>query len=489
VRKPPRPRLSRNAFRVAVALETALAATLGFIFLGSKSFSGDEAVTIVLARLPWPELSHLIAKRETNGAFYFMTTHALTHGHGGEVALRSLSVVCATLSVPLLALLTRRLFGAGVGVIAGLVFALNPLQVEYAQVAREYVLAVFLVVVSTYAFVRGVQEQERWPWIVYAPASALAVYVFLFAAIVPLMHALSLAAKPRAEVPWRRWAVASGAAAVLALPMVVLLARSRASSGVAWAAGNLPGRFVVSIRSAFPRALVDVVVVLVVGALAVLVCRALVRNAHRPWLWPAALVTLWLVGSFVLVSAAGFILQPLFVARYFLVFMPPIAIGVALLLVRLRRKVAVAVAALLVVASGVGLARWYSSDGSDYRAASNFVASQSRSNDGVLIYAPYVRVPFELYFPRVGAGNPVYPSTPWGCDSARFIEYVPMPTAAVDKALAGYTRVWVVLSDYQLYGNRDPGYHHVVAALASRGFRLAGQRAFAGVDVRRYVRG
>jgi mannosyltransferase len=369
------------------------------------------------------------------------------------------------------------------------VFALNPLQVEYAQVAREYVLAVFLVIVSTYAFVRGVQERERWPWVVYAVASALAVYVFLFAAIVPLMHALSLAAKPRDEVPWRRWAVASGTAAVLVLPMVVLLARSGASSGVAWAAGNLPGRIVVSIRSAVPRALVDVVVVLLVGALAVLVWRTLVRNSHRPWLWPAALVTLWLVGSFVLVSAAGFILQPLFVARYFLVFMPPVAIGIALLLVHLRREAAIAVAAVLVAASAAGLARWYSSDGSDYRAASDFVASRSGPNDGVLIYAPYIRVPFEVYFPRTGAGNPVYPATPWGRDPARFIEYVPMPTVAVNNALARYKRVWVVLSEYQLYGNSDPGYNHVVAALASGGFRPAGQRTFAGVDVRRYIRG
>jgi 4-amino-4-deoxy-L-arabinose transferase-like glycosyltransferase len=480
--------LSPRSFRLAVGLETALAAALGFLFLGSKSFSNDEGVTIVMARLPWSGLSHLIATRETNGAFYFSAIHFLTHGDGGEIGLRMPSVLFATAAVPVLAVLTRRLFDPVVAVVAALLLALDPLQVEYAQVAREYVLAVLLVIVSTYAFVRGVQDRSTWPWVVYAVSSALAVYTFLFAGVVPLMHALSLAALPRERASWRKFGLGAAGAALLVVPMAILLSRSGASSGVNWAAGNLPGRIVVSIRSAAPKALVDAIVIVVVLALAAVVVHTLERNARRPWLWPAALLSLWALGSFVLVAAAGFILQPLFVVRYFLIFAPPVAIAVALALVRIPARAAAVVAAAAVVVAGLGLARWYRSTGADFRAASAYVADGARADDGVLFYAPYVRIPFEVYFPASSPATPVYPGISWRRDPARFIEYVPMRKAAVAEALVPYRRVWLVLSQYQLYGNRDVGYDHVVAALAARGFRLEGERTFAGVNVRSYVR-
>jgi hypothetical protein len=141
----------------------------------------------------------------------------------------------------------------------------------------------------------------------------------------------------------------------------------------------------------------------------------------------------------------------------------------------------------------LGLARWYSSAGSDFRGASAFVAQRAAPSDGVLFYAPYVRIPFEFYFARSKAArslavSPVYPATRWDGDPARFLEYTPMRARAVGLALRRYRRVWLVLSQYRLYGGDDPGYRNVVVALESSGFRLRTRRTFEGVDVRRYAR-
>ena len=63
-----------------------------------------------------------------------------------------------------------------------------------------------------------------------------------------------------------------------------------------------------------------------------------------------------------------------------------------------------------------------------------------------------------------------------------------MREAPIREAAGKYRRIWLVLSQYRLYGASDPGYDHVLAALAESGFRLVQKRSFAGVALRRYDR-
>lgn len=470
-------------------MPAGLALLVGAIFLGSKGFTSDEAVSVTMARLPWHRFGDLVVHRETNGSLYFTLLHLFTSGNGGEWGLRVLSLVAFVAATATFFLLVRRLLDARIATIAAVLFAIDPLYVEYAQTAREYLLALLLVVGSTYLFVRGVQEPSAAVWALYAVVSALSVYAFLLAAAVPVAHALSLAALPRARVPWR-FAVASlGGFTALLLPLVYFLTQTQASGGVSWASGNLPGRIAVSFRDHFPRA----VLVVLLAALTAGLVFAWWRIVSR-FPWPGILLVAWLVVPAYLVTVAALIWQPLFIVRYFMIFAPPLLVLVAVLLARLRGPaLAVAVAAVLVV-GGYGLARWYGGGaGADYRGASRFVAASGHPGDGVLFYAPFVRMPFELYFQQTAAARSdrvkaVYPADPWNRASGRFIEAVSMPEEPIRKALGSYRRVWLVLSQYRLYGQADPGYDHVISALSSRSFRLVQKRSFAGVDLRRYDR-
>ena len=125
----------------------------------------------------------------------------------------------------------------------------------------------------------------------------------------------------------------------------------------------------------------------------------------------------------------------------------------------------------MLVVSVYGLARWYHSGGTSCRGASAYVAGAARPGDGVLFYAPYVRLPFELYFrgtrpARAGRARAVYPANRWGQDPERFIEAVSMREAPIRVAARRVPPIWLVLSQYRLYGASDPGYDRVLAALA-----------------------
>lgn len=471
-----------------LVLPPVVAFVAGLAFLSSKSFTSDEAVSVTLARLSWRHFGDLVVHRETNGSLYFTLLHLLTHGTGGEWGARLLSLAAFVCATAVFVLLVRRLFGARTASVAGVLFALSPLHVEYGQTAREYLLALLLVVTSTYLFVRGVQEPSPAIWIAYAACSAAGAYAFLLAAAVPVAHALSLAALPRVRVPWRLVGLAAAVLVVLMLPLVVALTQTEASGGVAWAAGNLPGRVAVSVRDKFPRA----VLAALLAALTVGLAYVWWRIAPR-FRWAQVLMFAWLAVPAYLVSAAALLWQPLFIVRYFMVFAPPLLVLVAAALVRLRGPAFAAAALVVLVVLGYGLARWYRSDGADYRSASAYVARAAHPGDGVLFYAPYVRLPFELYFQstslaRADTVRPVYPADSWGRARPRFIEAVKMPAGPIRRAVAGYRRVWLVLSQYRLYGRADPGYDHVLSALSNGGFRLVQNRSFAGVSLRRYDR-
>lgn len=469
-------------------IPVGVAVATGAVALGSKGFTNDEAVSVTLARLSWRHFGDLIVHRETNGSLYFTLLHVLTNGNGGEWGTRALSVVAFVLATAVFILLVRRLLGVRTAVFAGTLFALSPLHVEYAQTAREYLLALLLVVASTYLFVRGVEEPSAVVWAAYAVVSGAAAYAFLLAAAVPVAHVLSLAALPRARVPWRQVRLGIAGFLALLLPLMILLTQTKASGGVSWAAGNLPGRVAVSVRDFFPRALL----VVLLAALSAALAFAWWRIAPR-FRWPETLMFAWLFVPAYLVTVAALVWQPLFIVRYFIVFAPPVLVLAGALLARLRGPtLAVGITVVLVVA-GYGLGRWYRQGGSDYRGASSYVADVARPGDGVLFYAPYVRLPFELYFERTQAARSrgvraVYPPDDWSRAPARFIQAVPMPERPIGEALGGYRRVWLVLSQYRLYGQSDPGYDHVLSALVSRGFRLVQKRAFAGLILRRYDR-
>jgi 4-amino-4-deoxy-L-arabinose transferase-like glycosyltransferase len=477
-----------------LVLPPVLALLMGALFLGSKGFTSDEAVSVTMARLPWHRFGDLVVHRETNGSLYFTLLHLFTDGSGGEWGARALSLVAFVAATAIFFLLVRRLFGARTAAIAGILFALNPLHVEYAQTAREYLLALLLVVGSTYLFVRGVQKPSVGIWALYASVSALSVYAFLLAAAVPVAHALSLAALPRRRLTWRFALPSLGAFCALLVPLLYSLTQTEASGGVSWASGNLPGRLAVSVRDHVPRALLVALLAGLTAGLAIAWWRIVSRLSADERSWSTTLMFAWLAVPAYLVIVAAFVWQPLFIVRYFMIFAPPLLVLAASILERLRGSaLAVAVVAVLVVGS-YGIARWYGGGaGADYRAASAYVAAAGHPGDGVLFYAPYVRMPFELYFQetapaRSGRVRAVYPPDPWTRAPARFIEAVSMPEQPIRRALRGYGRVWLVLSQYRLYGRSDPGYDHVLSALSGTGFRLVQKHSFAGLALRRYDR-
>ena len=486
--------LLRSSPRLLVGLETALAAVLGSIAIGRRSFWLDESVSVTLARLRFGALLHELRIREGNMSLYHLLLWPWLRLGDSELVVRSLSLLAVVATVPLAYLLARRLVGERTALIGGLLLALNPMAIHYAQEARGYALCLLLVTASVYLFVRALDESRWIFWIGFALTAALAGYAHFFALFVPPALALSLVFLPAAEIPWRRGLGAAGLLALLLLPLFYLVGSSQAS-GVEWASGNLPGRIATKIHARPLLVALVLLAGLAVVALAwIWLGRALGPRLRSRATWGVGLLFSWLLVPFALVCVLAVVYKPLFVVRYFIVCLPPIVMLLALGLTRIRRPILAGGAVVLVaLVSFAGVVRWYQGGQSEnWRGAERYVVQSAQAGDGVLFYAPYVRIPFALYVERQGdaarAPQPVFPADGWNANEMKFDGNIVIRARFVRERAASFTRIWLVTSHQQLYGAADPGYNATLAGLKSAGLHRSRSQSFAGVSVVRYDR-
>jgi uncharacterized membrane protein YidH (DUF202 family) len=288
---------------------------------------------------------------------------------------------------------------------------------------------------------------------------------------------------------------------VLLVPLGLLI-QSTDSAGVNWAAGSSAGRLFTHIRSSVPHAVLDLVVLVAAAAVVAVVVLARRRpDVGRAFArqWPLCFTACWLLVPVAAVVMLSLVDRPLLVVRYLMVSLPPAILLVAVGVERvstMRRRGAQAMAAVLLVVlvalSAVGVAQWYSLGGpQDFRSPVTYLAGRVQPGDGVLIFAPYERIPVEWYMADQPAAerdaHPVYPATAWGVDPLAFDGSVPVTESEMERAASAYQRIWVVAAtaDLSLYPS---GAASVQSALRRAGFSPAGTRTFRGVRVTEEVR-
>ncbi len=179
----------------------AVAAALRFHWLAAKSFWFDEGVSVAIARLDWYNFARILWRREANMSLYYLLLRYWLHFGGSEFFVRSLSVLFAVASVPVVYLLGRRLFDARVGLFSAALLATNAYYIQYSQDARSYTLMLLLCSLSSLYFLEGLREPSRRNRVAYILTSALAVYAQFFSLLLLLAQWLSLNLLDRNQIP------------------------------------------------------------------------------------------------------------------------------------------------------------------------------------------------------------------------------------------------------------------------------------------------
>ena len=175
---------------LVLLLFTCVAARL--VCLACKPFWFDEAFSVEVARLSWPNFLHLLWWREANMSLYYLLLRVwLEMGHS-PYFIRSLSVIITAATLPAVYWLARLLFGQRVALISVALFAFNAYDVRYSQEARSYSLFLLLATLSSGLLVWWLGEPLRRNLRGYIAASVLAVYAHLYALLLTAVHWLVL---------------------------------------------------------------------------------------------------------------------------------------------------------------------------------------------------------------------------------------------------------------------------------------------------------
>ena len=209
-------RLGGDALGMLAVMALALAARLYRI--GAQSFWLDEVFTWQRIHLP---TGALIADSFSNRHFpsYFLLLRWIASFNPNDFAwLRMPSAVFGAAAVGVVFLIGRRLGGRSAGLLAGLLMALSPLQMQYGQEARPYALVVLLIGIALWGLVVIAQQPLRatsggrgvavnWlGWVAYVAGTAAAM------AVIGSTAPWLLASNAALFLVWRRLREEAGAA-------------------------------------------------------------------------------------------------------------------------------------------------------------------------------------------------------------------------------------------------------------------------------------
>ena len=404
-----------------VALVFAVAAAWT---VGRQSLTGDEAASWAISGHTLGDLLHVLSSSGGDRAagLYYVVLWAWTRVFGTSVtALRSLSVVAAVATLPAFHAVARR-FGRPSAFVADLLLAASPFFLTYARQARAYSLAILLVVLTVWAFLRALDTGAARHWTTFVVLAGLALYTQWFAALVLVALYGAALATARTAVVSRRAIAATATLAVLATPILALIVLGD-TGGVDWIAPLSRAQLHdLAATLASTHATVGQVAffgVAAVGLVAALTrCRASRAGGSQP---PAAVAATWFVIPTALLVAVS-VAKPLLLARYLAVTLPGLALLLALglgVIVQHRAPLMVAAVGLLSVLGSTGYpplwaARHADEDWSGIVAT---VARQTVTEQAVFVFPANAEYAVGYYArstaPLDRRVGPAWPPVPW----------------------------------------------------------------------------
>ena len=417
-------------YGVSAAL-IVLALVLRVYRIGALELWLDEAFSHYVATLPNWFASILI---DNNPPGYYLLLRGWVRIAGTtETSLRLLSALWGTAFVGLSIWAGRELFSRAAGLWAGLIAALSPIQIYYAQEARVYALLDVLLLLSVLLAWRALSSNRLAHWFQLGLVFSLALYCH-YLAVIALLPAALLAWTVSDRQRRVRYAVTAAASVTLFLPWLIraFLFADRAATGTSWienvwketpkllaiplsleifALGSEPGLVPLWMHN-FDRAPLPAALrVLGLGALVALGIAAAVPWGDAKLGIPGLLVRKRCVTALLFVPLAIFWLiswvKPIYaVGRYDFLVYPPFALLAGFALWKIQRNwtllAAGALGAALLIPVCAKLRMFYAAEGtSEARGMANKLDSETRNGD-VAVFTGLRGLPVLYYLDRLG---------------------------------------------------------------------------------------
>ncbi len=189
-----------------VVLLTVVGGLMRVFLLDQQGLWLDETFSIWLANHNVAELLHWTARIDQHPPLYYLLLHAWIGLNGdAPYAVRMLSALFGTLTIPMIYLIGKRLSGVEMGLMAALILTVSPFNIRFAQEARMYTLLTFNATVAIYALVRLLTD----PRAIRPIGSQFREYIHVWRTAGPVetktVGDFHYQVEPRNQTGWRGW--------------------------------------------------------------------------------------------------------------------------------------------------------------------------------------------------------------------------------------------------------------------------------------------
>ena len=176
--------LARNWFPLSVAAVMALAAAFLLHQLFAWQPHEDETLALFVGRQPLDALFETVLSERGGAPLHFLFAWLVAHLGFGLGGLRLVSVAFAVASLPLVALLGRRLADRRAALVATIVAAASWMFLFHGVYGRMYSLFLCTSALSYLAFLAALDRGGRRAWALWAAAILLTVATHPYGALV-----------------------------------------------------------------------------------------------------------------------------------------------------------------------------------------------------------------------------------------------------------------------------------------------------------------
>jgi uncharacterized membrane protein len=487
--------ISARSDKRLLALAVLLGVFLRLFHLGSQSIWGDEALTLqkYAAGGSLAEVLSLIWRNAFHPPLYFVLAHYWYLLGQSEFMLRFPSAVFGIAAIPVIYLVTRRLFTAPAAGLAALALAVSPFHIWYSQEARMYSLQVLLALGSMLFFLRAWESRRLIDFALYGVLTVMGLFTHLGTLLlVAAQGAFVLGAVAK---DWRRYAIWLGVQAMALIAFLPWILRfiegNRGPIGYQREASLLHlgyGLYTFSVGYSFgpsvsslhylpskqviAECLPAIAASAVIFGLLVILGFAHAYKANRAGFW---FLSSHLFIPLALVGIASLLPNVPLNARYLMVAVVPYVIALALgVRVCLRAGVLRLLPAAAVLLAALSLYNHYFDPAyakQDMRSAVRLVNMEAKPGDVVIISSIELGGPFIYYFNREDVPYVGYPPR---------VGLVKPERVAGDLAeiLRNKKHAWLILGRTW---SSDP--HGLILKTLETRYALVKRRAYPGVTV------
>jgi mannosyltransferase len=443
---------------IGLLLMMLFVTALSTFFFAGQSLRLDEAQSLWQTSRTPVAIFYVVAQ-DVHVPLYHELLHFWRLFVGNSVASdRMMSLVFYLISIPGMYLLGKKAYGRSIGIWGALLLTLSPFMNWYGNEIRMYTLFVMMVIFNQYFFIQLWKGKRADTWFGYAVTAVLGVFshyfFFLTLAAQALFFFLNIKLFPKGSL-WK-FMVTAGIVVVSYIPWVTyVLYLGQAINQTP----NLIRPSTVDLFSAFQQFIFgfsnnDINTVFLSLWPLALLFGFFALQRHRKLLPETEYLMLSVFVPVAIAFLGSYLITPVFVSRYLILTVPSLYLCLLDLFNAFTPRTSFIIrfgmVLLMAVMMGVEIFSPTNPVKEDYREVSNYLQTNAKSQDVVIISAPFTVYPIEYYYHGQAPVStlPIWNQYAYGATPPFVQAQLPQQVAS---STEDAQNVWLVLSYDQGY--------------------------------------